>query len=134
MTKWETEAQFISGLNLCPNNKTSGGKLIFSHLMKKKPGLASQAFRHTANGLAKTENWLGDYFRSKRSKNGHNFAIVATARKIAAIFYLMVKNKVAFRMDEVEKHQQKYRQSKIAFLEKKIQELKEQVAQTEKAA
>jgi len=35
LSKWENENHFVSWLNLCPNNKISGGKLISSALLKK---------------------------------------------------------------------------------------------------
>ena len=35
LEKWPTEKHFVSWLNLCPNNKISGGKLISSHMLKK---------------------------------------------------------------------------------------------------
>src|SRR6478735_7791780 len=41
LSKWENELHFASWLNFCPNNKKSGGKLISSKLMKKKPNTAS---------------------------------------------------------------------------------------------
>lgn len=49
MSKWQTHKHFVSWLNLCPNNKISGGKLISSMLKKKKPNVASQAFRNAVN-------------------------------------------------------------------------------------
>ena len=70
LSKWNTEKHFVSWLNLCPNNKISGGKLISSMLMKKKPNTASQAFRMAANGVNRSDHWLGDYFRRMKSKGG----------------------------------------------------------------
>ncbi|REA63597.1 hypothetical protein DSL64_03905 [Dyadobacter luteus] len=93
LSKWATEEKFVSWLNLCPNRKVSGGKLISSKLLSKKANLASQAFRMAANSLLSSSNWLGDYFRRMRSKGGHKYAIVATARKIAIIYYRMVRYK-----------------------------------------
>jgi transposase len=61
LSKWETEKHFISWLNLCPNNKISGGKLISSKVMKKKSGVASQAFKSAAKAIQKSDHWLGDY-------------------------------------------------------------------------
>jgi len=87
MSKWNDEKHFVSWLNLCPNNKISGGKIISSNILKKKPNLASQAFRTAANSICKSNHWLGDYFRRMRSKGGHKYAIVATANKIASIYY-----------------------------------------------
>ncbi len=84
-SKWESEAHFRSWLNLCPNNKISGGKLTSSKLMKKKANAASRAFRHAANAVQKSDNWLGGYFRRMKTKAGHNSAIPTIASKIAPI-------------------------------------------------
>jgi transposase len=72
MNKWETSKHFVSWLNLCPNNKISGGKLISSSLMRKKPNVASQAFRSAANAVQRSDNWLGDYFRRMKAKEEIN--------------------------------------------------------------
>jgi hypothetical protein len=93
LSKWSTEQKYVSWLNLCPNRKISGGKLISSKRLKKKPNLAAQAFRMAANSLMASNNWLGDYFRRIKAKGGHKYAIIATARKIATIYYRMVRYK-----------------------------------------
>lgn len=64
LSRWETEKHFVSWLNLCPNNKVSGGKLISSKLLKKKPNAASEAFRIAANTLQRSNHWLGDFFQA----------------------------------------------------------------------
>src|SRR5688572_33301059 len=92
----------VSWLNLCPNNKISGGKLISSNLMKKKPNPASQAFRQAANGVQKSDHWLGDYFRRMKAKGGNKYAIIATVNKIATIYYKMVRYKEEFKPMELE--------------------------------
>ena len=128
LSKWKNEKHFVSWLNLCPNNKISGGKLISSNLMKKKPNPASQAFRQAANGVQKSDHWLGDYFRRMKAKGGNKYAIIATANKIATIYYKMVRYKEEFKPMELELYQQKYKQAKIAYLERKLNELKKVVA------
>jgi transposase len=128
MTKWETEKHFVSWLNLCPNNKISGGKQISSTLMRKKPNPASMAFRNAANAVQRSDNWLGDYFRRMKAKGGNKFAMVATANKMATIYYKMVLNKVEFTPVELKAYQQKYKQGKISYLERKLNELKMDVA------
>ena len=128
LSKWPTESQYVSWLNLCPNRKISGGKLISSKLLKKKPNLASQAFRMAANSLKLSENWLGDYFRRKRSKGGQKYAIVATARKLAIIYYRMVRYKEAFTPFDYDQYKQKYRLSKIASLQKALNRLQNEAA------
>jgi hypothetical protein len=124
LSKWKNDKHFKSWLNLCPNNKISGGKLISSHLMKKKPNTASQAFKQAANGVQKGDHWLGDYFRRMKTKGGNKYAIVATANKIATIYYNMVRFKKEFKPVDLESYQQKYKQAKIAYLERKLQQLK----------
>jgi transposase len=128
LSKWKNEKHFVSWLNLCPNNKISGGKLISSNLMKKKPNPASQAFRQAANAVQKSDHWLGDYFRRMKAKGGNKYAIIATANKIATIYYKMVHYKEEFKPMELELYQQKYKQAKIAYLERKLSELKKAVA------
>jgi len=124
LSRWPTANHFVSWLNLCPNNKITGGKLVSSKIMKKLPNNAAQAFRAAANGVRRSENWMGDYFRRMRAKGGHKFAITAVARKLALIFYNMVKNKEAFKPVDIEVYKEKQRQSKIQYLEKRLSELR----------
>jgi transposase len=125
IAKWENEKKFVAWLNLCPNNKITGGKLISSSILKKKAGIASQAFRAAANGLQRSDHWLGDYFRRKKAKGGNKYAIVATAAKIAIIYYKMVKEKVAFCPVDVEEYRKKYKEDKIQRLENQLLKLKQ---------
>jgi len=124
LSRWPTANHFVSWLNLCPNNKITGGKLVSSTVMKKLPNAAAQAFRAAANGVRRSDNWLGDYFRRMRSKGGHKFAITATARKQALIYYKMVREKEAFKVVDIEVYKEKQRQSKIQYLEKRLTQLR----------
>jgi transposase len=128
LSKWATQNNFISWLNLCPNNKITGGKLISSKLMKKAQNNASRAFRAAANGLRAMDNWLGDYFRRMRGKGGQKFAIVCTARKLALIYYKMVRYKVPFMPVNIDEYKERHRKAKIASLEKKLAELRKAAA------
>ncbi len=92
--------------------------------MKKKPNAASQAFRIAANTLQRSNHWLGDFFRRMKSRGGNKYAVVATANKIATIFYLMVTQQEQFTPVDLEVYQKKQQQSKIAFYERKLNELK----------
>lgn len=128
MSKWPTEKHFVSWLNLCPNNKITGGKVISSSLLKKRPNIASQAFRHAANAVQRSDNWLGDYFRRMKAKGGNKYAIIATANKIATIYYKMVRFKEEFNPLDLKDYQQKYKRAKIAYLERKLSQLQRDVA------
>ncbi len=124
LSKWATEDRFVSWLNLCPNNKISGGKLISSSRLKKKANLASQAFRSAANSLGRSDHWLGDYFRRMKTKGGNKYAIVATARKLAIIYYNMVRFKKDFNPVDLKDYREKYKAAKISYLERKLEQLK----------
>ena len=87
--KFPAEKQFLSWLNVVPDNKITGGKIIYSKVKRKK-NKAGQAFRDAASALWRAQNPMGDYLRRKKAKNGARQAVVATARKIAAIYYKMV--------------------------------------------
>jgi transposase len=125
LSKWVNEKHFVSWLKLCPNNKISGGKLISSKLLSKKPNPAGQAFRQAANAVQKSDHYLGDYFRRMKAKGGNKYAIVATANKIATIYYKMIRNKEEFKPIALEQYRQKYKQAKIAYLERKLRQLQE---------
>lgn len=122
MTKWKTEHHFTSWLGLAPNTKKSAGKVISSRIKKKKHH-AGQAFRVAANSLSNSKSPLGDYYRRIRSKAGAAKAVVATARKMAIIYYKMVSNKEAFNPKALEDYQNRYKEKKINQLKKKILQL-----------
>lgn len=128
LSKWENEKHFTSWLNLCPNNKITGGKVFSSRLMKKKANIASQAFRHAANAVQRSDHWLGDYFRRMKAKGGNKYAIVATANKIATIYYKMIRHKQAFQPLDLKEYQEKRKKAKIAYLERKLESLKKDAA------
>ena len=124
LSAWENENKFVSWLNLCPNNKITGGKLISSMVMKRKAGNATQAFRAAANSVQRSDNWLGDYFRRMKSKGGNKYAIIAVARKIAIIYYKMVTQKQKFKPVDIENYREQHKTAKIAYLEKQLAKLK----------
>lgn len=119
LSKWPSAKHFVSWLNLCPNNKISGGKLLSSRV-RKGTGAAGGAFRMAANAVQRSSNWLGDFFRRKKAKGGNRYAIVATVNKIASIYYDMVINKKPFIPLEMTAYNQKLKEDKIAHLQRKI--------------
>jgi transposase len=120
LSKWKTEHHFTSWLGLAPNTKISAGKVLSSRIKKKKHH-AGQAFRMAANGLKNSKSPLGDYYRRIKAKAGPGKAVVATARKLAIIFYKMVTNQEAFNPKAMEDYQEKYKQKKINQLKKRLE-------------
>lgn len=118
--KFPALKQFLSWLNVVPDNKISGDKIIYSR-MKKKKNNAGQAFREAANTLWKAQNPIGDYLRTKKSKSGNGQAVVATAKKLATIFYKMVTEKVEFNPYILHGNRQDYLQYKAKRLQKALE-------------
>lgn len=119
MSKWKTHDHFTSWLGVAPNTKVSGGKIISSRIMKKKH-YAGQAFRIAASSLYKSQTPLGDYYRRIKAASGPAKAVVATARKLAIIYYEMVSKKEEYNPIALEEYQKKYKEKKINQLKKKI--------------
>jgi transposase len=103
MDKWETEKHFVSWLGLSPNNKISGGKILSSKTIKTQ-NRAKQVFKLAAFALSNSKSGLGAFYRRIRARLGAPKAINATARKVAIIFYNMIKFKTAFRSQTQEEY------------------------------
>ena len=95
MSRWPTAAHFASWVTLCPDNDISGGRVLWRGTRHFK-NRAAQMFRMAAYGLHRSRSLLGDYLRRMKARLGPAAAITATARKIAIIFYTMVKNQVEY--------------------------------------
>jgi hypothetical protein len=95
MSPWPTAAHFVSWLALCPDNDISGGKLLWRGARKVK-NRAGHLFRMAAFSLHHSHTPLGNYLRRMKAKLGPQAATMATAHKIAVIFYTMVKNQVEY--------------------------------------
>jgi len=90
VSKFPKAENFVSWLNLCPNNKITGGKVLSSHTLPGKNRLA-KALQMSAMSLWRSQSYLGNYYRRKRAKNGAPSAITDTAHKLARIIYHLVK-------------------------------------------
>ncbi len=89
LSRFPTASQFASWLNLCPQTKITGGKVISSHT---GPGVnrAAQALRMAAQTLYRSHSALGEFFRRKRARVGTPQAITDTAHKMARIIHHLV--------------------------------------------
>ncbi len=63
-----------------------------------------------------------------KAKGGNKYAMVATLNKMATIYYKMVMHKQEFQPVDLNSYQQKYKQAKITYLERKLNDLKKEVA------
>lgn len=117
MGKWPTSDHFTSWLNLSPRPKKTGGKVI-GHQKRFTNNTASQAFRVAAQTMWKNKGPLGNLYRRLAAQKGAKHAIKAVARKLAVIFYNMVKNKTHYDRERLKTDTQKQEQRKIAKLKK----------------
>lgn len=120
--KFADVKQFVRWANLVPNNKISGGALLSSKVPKKKNPVG-MVFRQAANTLKAAKCPIGDYFRHMKAKGGYLQAMVATGKKLATIFYLMVKRKVEYDEEIYSQHRKTELQSKVAYLQKRIERI-----------
>lgn len=123
LSNFKTADHFISWIGLSPNNKISGGKIISSHLPKKRHPVKT-ILLSAANSLYRSTNPMGDYYRRMKSKIGPKAAKCAVARKLGIIFFYMVTQKVPFNIELFEQHQAKFKARRIKLLEMQLANLK----------
>jgi transposase len=124
MGKWQTAKQFAAWLNLAPNTKITGGKIISSKMMSKdnKAGLC---LKQAASCLSTNKTPIGDYYRTLRARLGGKGAVIATAHKLARVIYSMLMNKTEYNQDMVSRNQENVKERKIKKLEKQLEKLKQ---------
>ena len=117
MAKWKTANHFTSWLNLSPRPKISGGKII-GYDKRISNNKATQAFRMAAQTMWHNKGPLGLTYKKLAAKRGTAKAIKAIARKIAVIFYHMIKNKTSFDKEKLKVDTTRQDARKIASLKK----------------
>jgi transposase len=117
MSKWQTQKHFTAWLNLAPNNRMSGGKLLKPKKTKKR-NKAGQSFLMAAYAIQRSDHWLGAFYRRMKAKHGPLTATKSTARKIAIIFYKMIKEKVEFNPIPIETYTQFFKEQKLKYIRK----------------
>src|SRR5574344_1344414 len=91
--------------------------------MPKRKNPVGQIFRFCASTLKNSEETLGFYFRRMKLKNRHMQAIVATAHKLARIFYTMVKTKCEYDSTKVGQDEKELLKRKSERTQKALDEL-----------
>jgi transposase len=124
MSKWKSSKHFSAWLNLTPNTKITGGKIISSKMMKKD-NKAGQCLRQAASCLSANKSPMGDYYRTIRSRIGGKGAVIATAHKMARIIFNMLLKQTEYNGDMVIGNQEKVKEDKIRKLEKLLDRLKQ---------
>jgi transposase len=122
MSKWKTEAQFVSWLRLCPDNRISGGKIIGKGRLPTT-NRVSVALRMAASTLRISNTYLGAQFRRLRTKLGAPVAIKAMAAKLARLVYRMLRYGMQFVDRGAEFYEAQHRTLQINSLKRKAADL-----------
>lgn len=94
LSRFPSIGDFISWLSLCPDNDKSGKR--WWRASRDVDNRTGQIFRQCAHSLHRSQSQLGHYLRRMKFKLGPQGATMATARKIATIFYVMVSRQVEY--------------------------------------
>ena len=122
--KWKSHKHFSAWLNVAPNTKITGGKIINSKMQKKK-NHAGQTLRMAASTLYHNKAPIGEYARKMKSKLGKKGGIVATAHKLARIIYVMMKEKKEYNNEILIAEKENWKQKRILYLEQQLKQLKD---------
>jgi transposase len=127
LSLWKSAKHFAAWLNLVPNVKQSGGRILSQRMMRKR-NKAGQLLRMSAATLGNRKSPLGDFYRRMRSKLGPKGAVVATAHKMARIIYKMMTTQTAYNDPQLAAEQAALNQHLILKFEKKLAALRAKVA------
>lgn len=122
MYKWPTADHFTSWLNLSARPKKSGGKLI-GNQKRFTNNPATQAFRMAAQTMWQQKGILGHLYRRLAHTKGSRKAIKAVARRLAVIFYNMVKKQTSYNPKIIALDEEKIKAKKIQRLQKEAEKL-----------
>lgn len=118
MSKWPTAEHFVSWLNLSPRPKISGGKVL-GQQKRFTNNKATQAFRIAAQTMWQSKGPLGNLYKRLAAQKGSKCAVKAIARRIAIIFYNMIKHQTEYNPAQVGMDKSKIEEREIARLKKK---------------
>jgi transposase len=117
-----TERHFASWLGLCPGNETSGGKML-NRRTPKVVNRAKTALRQAATALLRSQSYLGAQYRRLRTRLGAPKAITAMARKLACLFFRLLKQGQQYVDKGIEYYQQRHRDQQMRSLLKRAKQL-----------
>src|SRR6516162_2271594 len=122
LSAFPSEKQFASWLGLCPTNQQSGKKIL-NRRTRKVVNRATVAFRNAAMTLVRSQSYLGAQYRRLRTRLGAPKAITAMARKLACLFYRLIKHGQQYVDQGTEYYETRYREQQIRALAKRAQKL-----------
>jgi transposase len=109
ITRFRDGDHAASYLGLTPRVRQSAGKCYRGSITKAGCSTTRAMLTQAAQHAAEHPGPLGAFFRRLKKRKTRNVAIVATARKLVTIAYLMLKNKEPYRYAQPERVRAKLR-------------------------
>ena len=122
MTRWASEKHFTAWLTLSPHTKRSGDKLLSSQTLPSA-NRAARVFRLAAMRLSRSDHALGAFYRRLAGRIGKAKAITAAARKLAVLFYQVLRHKLVYREQTQADYDQRQRSRALRSLRRRAQSL-----------
>lgn len=122
LSRWPNEKAFTSWLGLSPGKAQSGKKQRRARHRPKTS--AGQIFRLAAQSVGQSSYLaLGGFHRRLKARTNAAVATVATARKLAALFYKLMRHGLAYVERGLEAYEQAHRDRQRRYLDKCAGEL-----------
>jgi transposase len=129
MTRWPTSKHFVSWCGLAPPVNQSGKTR--SHKGWRAKTKAGQVFRLAANSIGQSKYLaLKGFYKRIKSRSGPKTATKATARKIAVLYYNILRYGIEYVEEGLENYEKKYKENMQKYLLKKAHELGFELVQT----
>jgi transposase len=122
MSAWRNGKKFTNWLGLSPNHKSSGGK-IYSRGTQPNANRAATVFRLAARSAGRSRTAIGAFYRRIKARRGAPKAITATARKIALIYYSMLRFGTEYVELGQDWYEEQYRTRVVRNLERRAKSL-----------
>src|SRR5438876_9803795 len=132
LSAFPSERHFASWLGLSPMNEQSGGKIL-NRRTRKVVNRAAMAFRNAASTLLRSQSYLGAKYRRLRTRLGAPKAITAMARKLACLFYRLLRHGQPYVDKGTEYYESRYREQQIRSLTKRAKKLGLEVVEPQAA-
>jgi len=122
MSRWPTSKHFTSWLTLAPGSKISGGKVLSSRT-RRSANRATALLRLAAVSVSRTDTALGAFFRRLAARVRKAKAVTATARKIAILFYNMLRHGSVYVDPGSDYYEERYRRRTLDNLRRRADAL-----------
>ena len=122
LAAWPSAKHFTSWLTLAPHNKISGGKVLSSRT-RRSGNRAAALLRLAATTVGRTDTALGAFYRRLAARVGKAKAVTATARKIAVLFYNVLRHGMDYSDPGASYYEERYRRRVLTNLQRRAKSL-----------